>query len=51
MNNSAIDGNGGGLLLSSQSQQPNAHVYFISNGAKSNEGAIMIDETKNPLAY
>ena len=53
MNNSAIDGNGGGLLLSGESQfymQPNALVSFISNSAKSSGGAIMIAET-NPLAY
>ena len=53
INNSAIDGNGGGLLLSGESQfylQPNAYVYFISNSAKSNGGAIMVAES-NPLAY
>ena len=53
MNNSAIDGNGGGLLLSGESQlylQPNANVSFISNSAKSSGGAIMIAE-RNPLAY
>ena len=53
MNNSAIDGNGGGLLLSGESQfylQPNAHVYFISNSAKSNGGGLMVAE-RNSLAY
>ena len=52
MHNSAVDGNGGGLLLSGESKfylQPNSHVNFIGNSAKSG-GAIKIEE-HNPLTY
>ena len=51
--NSAVDGNGGGLLLSGESKfflQPNSHVNFIGNSAKSGGGAIKIEE-HNPLTY
>ena len=53
VNNSAENGNGGGLLLSHESQfylQPNTRVYFIRNRAKSNGGAIMVAE-RDPFAY
>ena len=51
MENSAIDG--GGLLLSDDSKfylQQNTHLYFTSNSAKCNGGAIKIKET-NPITY
>ena len=51
MENSAIDG--GGLLLSDDSKfylQPNTHVYFTSNSAKRNGGAIKVEES-NPITY
>ena len=53
MKNLVIDGDGGGLLLSDESKfylQPDTHVYFLSNGAKSTGGAIKI-EKYNPLTY
>ena len=53
LNNSAMNGNGGGLLLSGESKfylQPDTHVYFLSNSAKSAGGGIKIDE-RNPLSY
>ena len=51
MKNSAIDG--GGLLLSDDSVlylQQNTHVYFTSNIAKRNGGAIKVEES-NPITY
>ena len=51
MENSAIDG--GGLLLSDDSKfylQQNTHVYFTSNSAKRNGGAIKVEES-NPITY
>ena len=51
LENSAIDG--GGLLFSDDSKfylRQNAHVYFISNSAKRNGGAIKVEES-NPITY
>ena len=51
MHNSAVDG--GGILLSSDatlSLQPNTHIYFRSNSAKNNGGAIKVADG-DPLTY
>ena len=53
INNSAVNGNGGGLLLSGESKfylQPDTHAYFINNSAKSTGGAIKVEEY-DPLTY